>query len=94
MICCTSALIWSMLLPPVIAHKGELRVGDFFWRRGNCHIYLNHPEQVDLQLTRAPYPLPKLVIKRKPASSFDYTFDDFEFVNYEAHPSIKAPVAV
>ncbi|MNN47325.1 Thymidylate synthase [compost metagenome] len=51
-------------------------------------------EQVNLQLTRAPYELPQLVIKRKPDSIFDYTYEDFEFVNYVHHPAIKAPVSV
>ncbi len=82
------------LLTHMIAQQCDLALGDFVWSGGDCHIYLNHLEQVDLQLTRAPYPLPQLVIKRKPSSIFDYAFEDFEIVNYEAHPSIKAPVAV
>ncbi|MNI83895.1 Thymidylate synthase [compost metagenome] len=58
------------------------------------HIYTNHLEQVATQLAREPYELPKLVIRRKPDSIFDYTFDDFEFVDYRYHPGIKAPVSV
>ncbi|MDP1708297.1 MAG: thymidylate synthase [Gammaproteobacteria bacterium] len=82
------------LLTHMVAQQCNLAVGDFIWCGGDCHIYLNHLGQVDLQLTRTPYPLPQLVIKRTPASIFDYTFDDFEIVNYQAHPSIKAPVAI
>ncbi len=82
------------LLTHMIAQQCDLGVGDFVWSGGDCHIYLNHLEQVDLQLTRSPYPLPRLNIKRKPASIFDYRFEDFEILNYQAHPLIKAEVAV
>ncbi|MEW6353704.1 MAG: thymidylate synthase [Pseudomonadota bacterium] len=82
------------LLTHMIAQQCGLGVGEFVWSGGDCHIYLNHLEQVDLQLTRAPHPLPTLAIKRKPASIFDYRFDDFEILNYQAHPPIKATVAV
>ncbi|RJQ46224.1 MAG: thymidylate synthase [Gammaproteobacteria bacterium] len=82
------------LLTHMIAQQCDLGVGDFVWSGGDCHIYLNHLEQVDLQLTRAPYPLPTLHLKRKPASIFDYRFDDFEILNYQCHPAIKAVVAV
>jgi thymidylate synthase len=82
------------LLTHMIAQQCALGVGDFIWCGGDCHIYLNHLEQVDLQLSRSPYPLPTLHIKRKPASVFDYQFDDFEILNYQCHPAIKAPVAV
>lgn len=82
------------LLTHMIAQQCDLEVGDFVWTGGDCHIYLNHLEQVDLQLTRTPYPLPILNIKRKPASIFEYQFEDFEILNYQAHPAIKAPVAV
>jgi thymidylate synthase len=78
----------------MIAEQCDLGVGDFVWTGGDCHLYLNHLEQADLQLSREPHPLPKLVIKRRPASLFDYVFDDFEFANYQHHPAIKAPVAV
>jgi thymidylate synthase len=82
------------LLIHMIAQQCNLGVGDFVWTGGDCHIYLNHIEQVKLQLTRSPYPLPQLVLRRKPDSIFDYKFDDFELVNYQAHPHIAAAVAV
>jgi thymidylate synthase len=82
------------LLTHMIAQQCDLEVGDFVWVGGDCHIYSNHLQQVAQQLERTPYPLPKLVIKRKPASIFDYTFDDFEFVDYQYHPAIKAPIAI
>ena len=82
------------LLTHMVAEQTGLQVGDFVWTGGDCHLYLNHLEQADLQLSRAPLPLPELVIKRRPASLFDYVFDDFEFRNYQFHPAIKAPVAV
>jgi thymidylate synthase len=82
------------LLTHMVAEQTNLRVGDFVWTGGDCHLYSNHLEQADLQLSRTPLPLPELVIRRKPASLFDYVFDDFEFRNYQFHPAIKAPVAV
>ncbi|WP_397407156.1 thymidylate synthase [Polaromonas sp.] len=82
------------LLTHMVAQQCDLDVGDFIWTGGDCHIYSNHAEQVALQLSRAPFPYPMLHIKRKPASIFDYEFDDFEFLEYEHHPAIKAPVAV
>lgn len=82
------------LLTHMVAEQCGLDVGEFIWTGGDCHIYSNHMEQVNLQLSRTPFPSPTLQIKRKPASLFDYTFDDFEIRNYEAHPSIKAEVAV
>lgn len=82
------------LLVHMIAQQCNLEVGDFVWTGGDVHIYSNHLEQVNLQLTREPYPLPELHLKRKPASIFDYRFEDFEIRNYQAHPSIKAPIAV
>jgi thymidylate synthase len=82
------------LLTHMIAQQCDLGVGDFIWTGGDCHIYLNHLEQVRLQLTREPYPLPQLIIKRKPDSILDYEFEDFEIVNYKFHPHIAAPVAV
>lgn len=82
------------LLTHMIAQQCGLEVGEFVWSGGDVHIYSNHLEQVKLQLTRDPFPLPKLNIVRKPDSIFDYTFEDFEFVDYEHHPGIKAPVAV
>lgn len=82
------------LLTHMVAQQCDLEVGDLVWTGGDVHIYSNHIEQVELQLTREPYPLPKLVIKRKPESIFDYQFDDFEFEGYQSHPGIKAPIAV
>ncbi|OGT58979.1 MAG: thymidylate synthase [Gammaproteobacteria bacterium RIFCSPHIGHO2_12_FULL_43_28] len=82
------------LLTHMIAQQCDLIPGDFVWTGGDCHIYLNHLEQVKLQLTREPFPLPQLQFKRKPASLFDYTFDDIDVVNYDAHPHIKGTVAV
>ncbi len=82
------------LLIHIIAQQCDLGVGDFVWTGGDCHIYLNHLEQVKLQLSREPYPLPELIIKRKPESIFDYKYEDFEIVNYKSHPRISAPIAV
>jgi thymidylate synthase len=82
------------LLTHMVAQQCDLDVGDFVWTGGDCHIYSNHHEQVDLQLSRTPYPYPKLHIKRKPASIFDYQFEDFEMLDYQCHAAIKAPVAV
>ncbi len=82
------------ILTHMIAQQCDLVVGDFVWTGGDCHIYLNHLQQVNLQLTREPYSLPQLVIKRKPKSIFDYKFEDFEIVNYQSHPHIAAPIAV
>lgn len=87
-------LLSYSLLTHMIAQQCGLGVGDFIWTGGDCHIYLNHIEQVKLQLTREPYPLPQLIIKRKPDSIFNYEFEDFEIANYQAHPHIAAPVAV
>ncbi len=82
------------LLTHMVAQQCELDVGDFVWTGGDCHIYANHQEQVALQLSRAPLPYPRLHIKRRPASIFDYEFEDFEMLDYQCHPAIKAPVAV
>jgi thymidylate synthase len=82
------------LLTSMIAQQCDLGVGEFIWTGGDCHIYSNHMEQVRLQLSREPYPLPQLIIKRKPDSIFDYRFEDFELVNYQPHLHIAAPVAV
>ena len=82
------------LLTHMLAQQADLGVGDFVWTGGDCHLYLNHLEQADEQLARETLPLPTLAIKRRPPSIFDYTFDDFEILNYEAHPHIKAAVAV
>ncbi len=82
------------LLTQMVAQQCDLDVGEFIWTGGDCHLYLNHLEQAQTQLQREPLPLPKLVIKRKPDSLFDYKFDDFEFINYQSHPAIKAPIAI
>lgn len=82
------------LLTHMVAQQCDLEVGDFIWTGGDCHLYSNHFEQVRLQLSRAPYPYPRLNIKRRPPSLFDYEFEDFEIVDYQHHPHIKAPVAV
>ena len=82
------------LLTHMMAQQCDLQVGDFIWTGGDCHIYSNHHEQVALQLSRTPYPYPVLSIKRKPASIFDYQYEDFEVLDYQCHGAIKAPVAV
>lgn len=82
------------LLVHMFAQQCDLEVGDFVWTGGDCHLYNNHFEQVETQLSREPRALPKLVIKRKPESIFDYKFEDFEIEGYHPHPTIKAPVAV
>lgn len=82
------------LLTHMMAQQAGLEVGDFIWTGGDCHLYSNHLEQVALQLARAEKPLPQLRIHRKPASLFDYRYDDFEIAGYDPHPHIKAPVAV
>jgi thymidylate synthase len=82
------------LLVHMIAQQCGYEVGDFVWTGGDVHIYSNHFEQVQLQLSRTPYALPTLKIRRKPDSIFNYQFEDFEILNYQAHPSIKAPIAV
>jgi len=82
------------LLTHMVAQQCDLEVGDFVWTGGDCHIYSNHHEQVELQLSRSPYLAPSLQIKRRPPSIFDYEFEDFEVLNYQSHPAIKAAVAV
>ncbi len=82
------------LLTHMLAQQCDLRVGEFIWTGGDCHIYSNHAEQVATQLARQPLALPTLNIKRRPPTIFDYAFDDFEIVGYQCHPAIKAPVAV
>jgi thymidylate synthase len=78
----------------MLAQQADLAVGDFIWTGGDCHLYLNHLEQANEQLAREPLPLPRLAIKRRPKSIFDYKFEDFEMLNYESHPHIAAKVAV
>ncbi len=82
------------LLTHMVAQQCQLDVGEFVWTGGDCHLYNNHIEQARLQLTRMPYALPQLKIKRIPESIDDYHFEDFEIVNYQSHPAIKAPIAV
>ncbi|AZN41949.1 thymidylate synthase [Paenibacillus albus] len=82
------------LLTHMIAQQCDLEVGEFIYSGADVHIYSNHIEQVELQLTREPFPLPTLHIKRKPDSILDYQYDDFEIVNYQHHPTIKAEVAI
>lgn len=82
------------LLTHMVAQQCGLEAGEVIWTGGDVHIYSNHIEQVKLQLSREPYALPQLRIKRQPDSIFDYTFEDFEFIDYQHHPGIKAPIAV
>ena len=82
------------LLTHMVAQQCDLDVGDFVWTGGDCHIYKNHFEQVELQLSRTPRAYPKLVINRKPSSIFDYKFEDFVIEGYDPWPHIKAPIAV
>jgi thymidylate synthase len=82
------------LLTHLVAQQCDLDVGDFVWVGGDCHLYLNHMDQVETQLSRTPLRSPQLLIRRKPPSLFDYAFEDFEIVGYAPHPAIKAPVAV
>jgi thymidylate synthase len=82
------------LLTCMFAQQCELAPGEFIWTGGDCHLYLNHLEQADLQLARTPLPAPQLRIRRQPASLFDYQYEDFEFMNYQFHPAIRARVAV
>ena len=82
------------LLTHMLAQQSELSVGEFIWTGGDCHLYLNHLDQVDEQMQRKPLALPRLAIKRRPESIFDYRFEDFEILNYESHPHIRAAVAV
>ena len=82
------------LLTHMVAQQCDLAPGEFIWTGGDCHLYDNHAEQVDTQLAREPYPLPRLSILRRPPTIFDYRFEDFAIIDYQCHPAIKAPVAV
>jgi thymidylate synthase len=82
------------LLTHMVAEQCNLQPGEFIWTGGDCHLYSNHLEQVKLQLSRTPFPLPNLKIHRKPESIFDYRFEDFEILGYQSHPHIKAEVAI
>ena len=78
----------------MMAEQCDLEPGEFIWTGGDCHLYLNHVEQARLQLTREPLPLPRLAIRRRPPTIFDYVYEDFEILDYQCHPAIKAPIAV
>jgi thymidylate synthase len=82
------------LLTHMAAQQAGLDVGDLIWTGGDVHLYLNHLEQARLQLSRTPYPLPRLVLKRRPDSLFDYRYEDFEIEGYQAHDPIRAPISV
>ncbi len=82
------------LLTHMIAQQLNMVPDELVYSGVDVHLYSNHLEQAKLQLTREPYPLPKLVIKRKPDSIFDYKYEDFELVGYQSHDTIKAPIAV
>ena len=82
------------LLTHMLAQQCDLSPGELIWTGGDCHLYMNHLEQARLQLSRQPYPLPRLSLRRRPPSIFDYEFADFEITGYQHHPAIKAPVAV
>jgi thymidylate synthase len=95
---CPVGLVFNIaqysLLTHMVAQQCELNVGDFIWTGGDCHIYKNQIERVQDQLSREPRPLPRLEIKRKPNSIFEYRFEDFEIFGYNPHDSIKYHVAV
>jgi thymidylate synthase len=82
------------LLTHMMAQQCDLEVGDFVWTGGDVHLYLNHLEQADLQLQRVPGPLPKLQLARRPPSIFDYRFEDFAILDYEAQAHIPAPISI
>src|SRR5699024_6914788 len=82
------------LLTHLVAQQCDLDVGEFIWTGGDVHLYRNHLALAQRQLTRTPFPLPRLQIKRHPGSIFDYEYEDLEVVNYHHHPAIKAPIAV
>jgi thymidylate synthase len=82
------------LLTWMLAQQCDLQLGELVWTGGDCHLYLNHLVQADLQLSRDPLPPPRLKIRRRPASIFEYQYEDFEFMDYQFHPAIRAPVAV
>lgn len=82
------------LLTHLVAQQTDLQVGEFIWTGGDCHLYLNHQAQARLQLSRQPYPAPRLMIQRRPPTLADYRYEDFEILDYQTHPAIKASVAV
>jgi len=81
------------LLTHMMAQQAELQPGEFIWTGGDCHLYLNHLQQADLQLAREPLPLPRLALRRAP-NLFEYRYEDVEFVDYQHHPAIRAPISV
>ena len=82
------------LLTHMLAQQCDLRAGDLVWTGGDCHLYLNHLEHADEQLKREPYPLPTLKLRRRPPNLFAYTYEDFDILDYQFHPAIKAPIAI
>ncbi len=82
------------LLTHLVAQQTDLAVGEFIWTGGDCHLYLNHLEQARTQLDREPHPPPRLAIRRRPETLFEYRYEDFEIIGYQAHPAIRAPVAI
>ena len=82
------------LLTHMFAQQCDLEPGEFIWTGGDCHLYVNHFAQADQQLARTPHPLPQLRLLRRPATMFDYKYEDFAFVNYQHDAGIVAPVAV
>jgi len=82
------------VLTHILAQQADLAVGDLVWTGGDCHLYLNHLEQADLQLAREPHPPPTLALLRRPADVADYRYEDFRVIGYEPHAAIRAPVAV
>ena len=82
------------LLTHMLAQQCDLQPGEFIWTGGDCHLYANHFEQAEEQLARIPLAPPRLLLRRRPATIFDFNHEDFDFVNYQFHPAIKAPIAV
>jgi thymidylate synthase len=82
------------LLTHMFAQQCDLDIGEFVWTGGDCHLYLNHLDQADMQLARTPFALPRLALKRRPPTIFDYDYQDIEIINYQSHAAIKAPIAV
>ncbi|MDR0588377.1 MAG: thymidylate synthase [Burkholderiales bacterium] len=82
------------LLTHMVAQQAKMEVGEFIWTGGDCHLYRNHFTQAKEQISRTPFPLPTLALKRCPPTLFDYEYEDFSVLDYQSHPSIKAPVAI
>src|SRR3546814_16575411 len=90
---CSSDLASYALLTLMVAQVCDLQPGEFIWSGGDCHLYANHLEQADLQLTREPLSLPTMKLNPDVKDLFAFRFEDFELVGYDTHPHIKAPVA-